>query len=347
MATARLAARTALLLAVWLCGLCGLALAAGTARPGAVLAYVEQYGETTQLRMIDVDRRLDQRVRNHPDCALTWLSRDRLIFVDVPPGQLPRLVSVSPWRLNDIIQPGMGRFYEQAPAVSPNGQIAYAENWTYDNQIILFDNAGERRVIPGVAIWVSNLQWSADGARILAQGIDESRRPGAYLIDIDAQSAHRLPLPHPRAWLLPDGERAVYEFQGDLFALDVETNAERILHNDAHLSRLPVPSPDGTRIAYVSLSNGARLHLLDLASGTARPLVNDLYTDIDLIAWSPDGRRIAFAARPISDRLYGMLTPYDILIVDTVSGAVWRAKRGAGAYINNFSRFCAFAWMPR
>jgi hypothetical protein len=347
MAAARLMARTALLLAVWLCGLCGMALAVGAARPGAVLAYVEQYGETTQLRMIDVDRRLDQRLRNHPDCALTWLSRDRLIFVDVPPGQLPRLVSLSPWRRDDIVQPGAGRFYEQAPAVSTRGQIAYAENWTYDNQIILLENAGESRAIPGVAIWVNNLQWSADGARLLAQGINMNRRPGAYLIDTAAQSARRLPLPQARAWLLPDGGRAVYAFQGDLFALDVETDAERTLHDDAHLNQLPVPSPDGTQIAYVSLGNGARLHLLDLASGTARPLVDDLYTDIALIAWSPDGGRIAFAARPVANRLYGLLTPYDIMIVDTISGAVWRAKRGAGAYINNFSRFCAFAWMPR
>lgn len=347
MAVAHLAARTALLLAVWLCGLCGIALAVGAARPGAVLAYVEQYGETTQLRMIDVDRLFDHRLRNHPDCALTWLSRDRLILVDVPPGQLPRLVSISPWRLKDIIQPGAGRFYEQAPAVSPRGQIAYAENWTYNNEIILFDDVGESRVIPGVAIWVNNLQWSADGARLLAQGIDKNRRPSAYLIDTAAQAIRRLRLPQARAWLLPDGGRAVYAFEGVLFALDVETDAERTLHDDTHLNRLPVPSPDGTQIAYVSLSDGARLHLLDLASGTVRPLVNEIYSDIDLIAWSPDGGRIAFAARPVANHLYGLLTPYDIMIVDTASGAVWRAKRGAGAYINNFSRFCAFAWMPR
>jgi dipeptidyl aminopeptidase/acylaminoacyl peptidase len=337
----RLIARWTLLVLALAAALHGAALAAGISRPNAVLAYVEQYGESAQMRMLDAERRLDRHIRNHPDCHLDWIDRERLIFSEVLPGQRQRVTVVSPWRPAEAVPLADGRQYEEAPTAF-GGQIAYAENWSRSNHVILLD-AGERRIIPDLAIWISDLQWSADGRRILAQGMSDNMNAGTYLLDVEQGTARTLPS-YRRAMLTPDGASVVFDFQGDLYALDVETEAGHVLLNDGRVNWQPVPSPDGRLIAYIS--EGVRLRLLDLATGETRTLVERAYAEIGLMAWSPDGARIAFASRPVVDNVYALLTPYNIEIADVRTGAVTQAKRGAGSYVNNFSRFCAFAWLP-
>jgi Tol biopolymer transport system component len=60
------------------------------------------------------------------------------------------------------------------------------------------------------------------------------------------------------------------------------------------------PSPDGRRVAYVTLEKGreGRLFVRDLASGAEEQLLPGLPTAMHLSpAWSPDGTRLAFAER--------------------------------------------------
>jgi len=182
----------------------------GLARSNAVLAYVEQYGESTQLRIVDVDRRLDRHVRSYPDCYVDWLDGDWLIFSDIPPGQRPRLTLVSPWHPTRTAQPTEGRQYEEAAAVSAFGQIAYAENWTYNNSVLIDDGSNAVQIISDLRIWITSLQWSRDGRWILAQGTSDDLSTGTYLIDVPSGVARPLPL-RRRARLMPDGGALVYD----------------------------------------------------------------------------------------------------------------------------------------
>jgi catechol 2,3-dioxygenase-like lactoylglutathione lyase family enzyme len=89
---------------------------------------------------------------------------------------------------------------------------------------------------------------------------------------------------------------------------------------------LPVPSPDGSRLAYVRAdapSAAATLHVADPDGLGARPLpLPDWH--VSTLAWSPDGRRIAVSAyRTISTHSrFGPHVEWRAFIVD-VAGGGW------------------------
>ncbi len=80
----------------------------------------------------------------------------------------------------------------------------------------------------------------------------------------------------------------------DIFLVDLVNRTVRNLTNSDAIDRLPVWSPEGHTIAYVS---GSDIFVLDVRSGGVRNLTStpaSVYSP----AWSPDGRRIAFVSEP-------------------------------------------------
>ena len=87
------------------------------------------------------------------------------------------------------------------------------------------------------------------------------------------------------------------------------------------------------------------LWVLDLGTGQPRQLTNDPYADLQP-AWSPDGRRIAFATDRFSSRLDVLeIGPYRLALIDPAGGqpeAVGAFTRGKN--INpQWTADCAFA----
>jgi Tol biopolymer transport system component len=82
--------------------------------------------------------------------------------------------------------------------------------------------------------------------------------------------------------------------------------------------RGPVFSPQGDRIAYFTeAGGGATLHVYDLGSGRSRPLGRASFGfGGDAVAWSPDGRQVAFTAP--SEGEFG---PEAVLVADVETGA--------------------------
>ncbi|MEA2538228.1 MAG: hypothetical protein QOF11_2462 [Chloroflexota bacterium] len=171
------------------------------------------------------------------------------------------------------------------------------------NQVHLlpFDGPGEARRLTDLPRGVEGFEWSPDG-RWLAV-LSASR--GATR-DEDARRRGR-PSDKPSPGTPP--------------------------HSDYHfIDRLRAMS-NGAGFVYGQL---AKLWIVDAETGEARLLV-DVPSAIADIAWSPDGRRIAFAANLAGDRDLGWRS--DIHVVDVKSGRRTRIAAGRGL-------FAAPAWLP-
>ena len=104
------------------------------------------------------------------------------------------------------------------------------------------------------------------------------------------------------AWA-PDSRRLAYSSEREgawhLFLYDFGTRAETQLTKGSASDVAPRWSPDGRRIAFVR--GGRSLHVLDVAAGTDRQIVADAslsrppFVDERGVAWSPDGRWLAYA----------------------------------------------------
>jgi TolB protein len=87
-----------------------------------------------------------------------------------------------------------------------------------------------------------------------------------------------------------DGDREIY-------VMNADGSGQTNLTKNPAFDSAPAWSPDGTRIAFISLRDGSRALFLMKADGTGATHIttNGLVGAEDgRLAWSPDGRRIAY-----------------------------------------------------
>jgi len=110
----------------------------------------------------------------------------------------------------------------------------------------------------------------------------------------------------------PDGNRIVYvrvshdimtdRARRNLWTINTDGTNNRPVRSEARSFSSPRWSPDGTRIAYVSAAEGSpQLYVRWMDTGQTALLTN-LVEPPDAIAWSPDGKSIAFTQLVPSDR---------------------------------------------
>ena len=110
----------------------------------------------------------------------------------------------------------------------------------------------------------------------------------------------------------PDGSRIVYvrashdimtdRVRRNLWMINADGSNHRPLRSEVRSFLSPRWSPDGTRIAYVSSAEGSpQLYVRWLDSGQTALLTN-LVEAPEAIAWSPDGKSIAFTQLVPSDK---------------------------------------------
>lgn len=110
----------------------------------------------------------------------------------------------------------------------------------------------------------------------------------------------------------PDGRAIVYvrasndimrdRTRRTLWTLGIDGAGHRPLLGDSAQASSPRFSPDGSRLAFISGAGGKpQIHVRDLASGATGPITN-LTESPSALAWSPDGRSIAFVMRVPADK---------------------------------------------
>lgn len=326
-------------------------------REHAVIGYVEQYGETTQARLNDVNRKFDVAIYDRVECQIKWLpDRPALLLTATPFGRFHHvmLLDISTGDTQTLTR---GTNHNEAPSLSPDGDtLLYAANQQRENTLYLADlrdPAAPHQPLTTVSMWVHHTRWSPDGRYIAAAGIRNNRFPALAIIDNQTSSVHlyegvseiervNWSAAHTRAARIQQAADGAV-----LYTHDTTTDAEQVLLRSNDGIKVPAWSPDGEKIAFVRITDsGQDLWLLDVATGERHPLTAANYIDITTVQWSPDGRQVAFAAREDDpNTTYNRLTPYNLYTVST-SGDVQRVRRGWGAYVNHYSSFCAVAWMP-
>jgi Tol biopolymer transport system component len=225
---------------------------------------------------------------------LTCLGPNALIAFTSNAFQLLAVLVVSPdgTGLRNLTPDGV---FESDPIWSPDGRKIL---FLREGSLYLMNADGSGRVKLADGLGISEHRWSADGRMI---AYVDGRLEGEGLLNdlwaIHSDGTGKIRLAENAfnfSWS-PDG-RLVYTSDGDLAHVHFRiinadgTGEARLSTSQAGFQ--PAWSPDGTRIAFVTL-DGKDLLLIN-PDGTGEMSLTQGLSENDAPAWSPDGSRIAF-----------------------------------------------------
>ena len=252
------------------------------------------------------------------------------------------------------------KFYLQ-PAWSPDGtKIAF---WSNDDIYIVGANGSNLTRLTNSDRFEVAPAWSPDGTKIAFTSLPVSEdrfESEIYVVNADGSNLARLAdsdrFDAGPAWS-PDGTKIAFtslrlsedRFESEIYVVNADGSNLARLTNSDRFDAGPAWSPDGTKIAFWSSRDGGTdLDNINLAinvmdadgSNPTRltrmgadplPVQGDDVFEISLVAWSPDGARIAFQA-PDPD-----VNSYDteIYVVDAGSGDLTRLTQNS-----------ALDWLP-
>ena len=223
-------------------------------------------------------------------------------------------------------------------------QIAFASDRDGNSEIYVMDaDGGNPRRLTNHPARDWSPSWSPDGKRIVFCS-DRDRHPfhvpgwftsEIYVMDADGGNQQNL-TNHPSndrnpSWS-PDGKRIVFQSYRDndrnhnieIYVMDADGSNLQRLTNNLAADEDPAWSPGGERIVFTSAREGHfidldenitdEIYVMDADGGNQRRLTENRNNDWDPV-WSPDGKRIAFAA----DRK-GDFEKFDIYVMDADGG---------------------------
>jgi len=199
------------------------------------------------------------------------------------------------------------------PVWSPDGsQIAFSSDKTGEYEIYLIDvNEKTYKKLTDTPISKSPMAFFPDGKKIIFISCKVDKDATGYYkkyrdfdictIDIDGKNLKKLTNTHmppsefPKLSLSPDGEKIVYnDFYNDnyeIFIMDKDGNNKKRLTYNSVNDVVPIWSPDGKKIAYVS---DGMLYLMDPDGKNQVKLTDKSQCYVSYGVWSPDSKKIAF-----------------------------------------------------
>ena len=196
------------------------------------------------------------------------------------------------------------------PSLSPDGaRMVFLKALEGREQLFIAnaDGSNERRLLAPAGVDIEDPAWSPDG-RLIAYIRIAGASKAMHVMNVDGSADRVLTPPnqspiHP-AWM-PDSASILYCTDDDLHP--PQKNAAEIYRIDVASRKIatlisggvntyPVPSPDGTRIAFRKMvDTNSEVFIANIDGTGVRNLTNHPAFD-GWPAWSPDGRRIAFAS---------------------------------------------------
>ena len=125
------------------------------------------------------------------------------------------------------------------------------------------------------------------------------------------------------ASLSADGRTLAYSYRDSLWLMGVATGSTNEIVADGYAYQ-PQWSPDGSKVAFVSYSNGYNRFLIyDTESGTSDFLTDDEYVTEQDLSWSADGSMIAFRSTRGG--------PWQIWVKNLISGSLTQVSASSSA----------------
>lgn len=226
--------------------------------------------------------------------------------------------------------PPPGTVGDHSPAVASDGTVAFVRTiggGVSDVYLVSIEGGAARRVTTDAGA-LEGVTW-ADEDRALVYSSD---RAGGYTLwrvpvaggEPELVAGGAAKLKHPRAAF----GRVVYEswaYEINVWRVDLDRpdSPRAVVRTSDLWNYHPEPSPDGTRLAFVSTRSGAaEIWVADAGGGSPRQVTRFERAAIRAPRWSPDGARLVVPA------LAGGRA--DLYLVDVASGETRRITAGAG-----------------
>jgi Tol biopolymer transport system component len=248
---------------------------------------------------------------------LMWLpDSESLIIADEFPAGAPRALfrfSTVTGQRAQITFPPPNSVGDEAPDLSPDGRmLAFAREMNNKNSELFllpvsagFVPSGEPTQITHLGRLTTSPLWNASGTELLmASGPQHARsfmrmRPSATARPRPAFSASESCTGNI-ALSRAKGRVAYSRGNADvnIWKLDLRSSVlqPELVTRSTSLDHLPVFSPDGSRIAFVTNRSGAQQLWVSRVDGSESERLLTFDGEIDMHDWSPDGRLIAFSA---------------------------------------------------
>jgi Tol biopolymer transport system component/DNA-binding winged helix-turn-helix (wHTH) protein len=306
---------------------------------GRTIAFSRLAADGCRLLVVDLETRAERSIgpcANAEEPAVSWSRDGRWLVTSFAPDPLRARgwqiakVALATGARDLLTLPPPDSVGDHSPRVSPDGgHVAFVRTvggGVSDVYVVPIDGGAVRRVTSDDGD-LQGVDWTANG-RALVYASDRAGSYGLWQVPFDGGEPRLLAggaarLKHPSSSAA--GSMVAYEswsYEINLWESDGE-GVRPVVRTSEQWNLYPQPSPDGTRVAFVSTRSGSQEVWTAGRDGSSpRQLTRFGRAWLRMPRWSPDGSRLVIAAVVRGEA--------DIFTIDAGDGRVSALTRDAG-----------------